>query len=396
MLRKVTISNFYSIKDRQEMNLVIDKNAPDHPERFARPIFDKGDRIPKVVTLFGPNASGKTTVLKALAFLKWFVESSFDSGVDENPPFLPFWGKDAFESTTELSVEFDGQKFNEESRCIYRYELAFRNLANKRSIVHFERLAYAPQGKFRRIFERNGEILKFGDDFQIRKNDPRSKTVRPNASLISTFAKFAHPFSLWILEGVRRLQTNVIFSSKIAFSEKQAIQYYSDNPKVLEQLNDYIVIMDLGIKQVEIKPRGNELDALFHHSGLEGPLSLGLESQGTRNFFALYPYLNYVLKSGGIAFLDEFDNDIHPLIIPEILRWFYESKINKYDAQLFISCHNATLLENLVKEEIYFTEKNNKGETEVYGLRDVQNVRRDTNIYKKYLGGAFGAVPHLG
>ena len=88
--------------------------------------------------------------------------------------------------------------------------------------------------------------------------------------------------------------------------------------------------------------------------------------------------------------------DIHPLIIPEILRWFYDPKINKYNAQLIISCHNATLLETLIKEEVYFTEKNNKGETEIYGLKDITDVRRDTNIYKKYLGGAFGAVPHIG
>ena len=121
-----------------------------------------------------------------------------------------------------------------------------------------------------------------------------------------------------------------------------------------------------------------------------------MESQGTRNFFALFPYLNHVLNAGGVAILDEFDTDIHPLIIPEILRWFYDSKINKHNAQLIISCHSATLLETLAKEEIYFTEKNNKGETEIYGLKDIQDVRRDTNIYKKYLGGAFGAVPHIG
>jgi hypothetical protein len=396
MIRKVAISNFYSIKNRQEINLVLGKNAPNLPDRFASP-FLKGsdDRIPKVIALFGPNASGKTTALRGMAFLKWFVESSFDTPVAGNIPFISFLGNEEINSVTELSVELYGQIFNEELPCIYRYELAFKNYTTKPSIVTFEKLSSATNGKFRRIFERNGEKLKFGHDFQIRKTDPRSGTVRPNASLISTFAKFGHPFSLWVLEGVRKLHTN-IFISKVVIDIKQIIQHYSDYPTILERLNDYIQIMDLGIKQVEIRPVKTGIDAFFIHTGLRCPLALEMESQGTYNFFAMFPYLHYVLESGGVAILDEFDTDIHPLIIPEILRWFYDPKINKYNAQLIISCHNATLLETLAKEEIYFTEKNNKGETEIYGLKDIQDVRRDTNIYKKYLGGAFGAVPHIG
>ena len=395
MIRKVVVSNFYSIKNRQEINLVLGKNAPNLPGKFANPISQSDDRVPKVVAFFGPNASGKTTALRAMAFLKWFVEFSFDMSDTDAIPFVPFLGKNGAESTTELSVELYGQTFNKDSSCIYRYEVTFKNQTSKPSIVAYEKLASSSRGRFRNIFERKGEELKFGKDFQIRKNDPRSGTVRPNASLISTFAKFGHPFSSWILEGVRRLHTNVIIS-KIPFSESNAIQYYYKNPQILEQLNDYIRIMDLGIRQVQILPKGNELNALFAHTGLKTPLLLGMESQGTRNFFALFPYLNHVLNAGGVAILDEFDTDIHPLIIPEILRWFYDSKINKLNAQLIISCHNATLLETLAKEEVYFTEKNNKGETEIYGLKDIEDVRRDTNIYKKYLGGAFGAVPHIG
>ena len=53
-------------------------------------------------------------------------------------------------------------------------------------------------------------------------------------------------------------------------------------------------------------------------------------------------------------------------------------------------------MEYLKKEEIYFTEKNSKGETEVYALRDIDDVRRDDNYYAKYLNGIYGAVPRIG
>ena len=38
------------------------------------------------------------------------------------------------------------------------------------------------------------------------------------------------------------------------------IQFYYKNPQILEQLNDYIRVMDLGIQQVQILPKGNESD----------------------------------------------------------------------------------------------------------------------------------------
>ena len=87
--------------------------------------------------LFGPNASGKTTVLRAIAFLKWFVEFSFDISDTDAIPFVPFLGKNSAESTTELSVELYGQTFKKESLCIYRYEVTFKNCAGQPSIVSF-------------------------------------------------------------------------------------------------------------------------------------------------------------------------------------------------------------------------------------------------------------------
>ena len=55
--------------------------------------------------------------------------------------------------------------------------------------------------------------------------------------------------------------------------------------------------------------------------------------------------------------LDEMDASIHPIVLPEILRWFHDPKRNPANAQLWITCHNASLLDTLVKEEVLFTEK---------------------------------------
>ena len=94
--------------------------------------------------------------------------------------------------------------------------------------------------------------------------------------------------------------------------------------------------------------------------------------------------------------LDELDAAIHPMILPEIVRWFHDPVRNPHNAQLWTTCHNVSLLEDLTKEEVFFCEKDPAGRTRVYGLRDIQDVRRTDNLYRKYLGGVFGAVPHIG
>ena len=120
------------------------------------------------------------------------------------------------------------------------------------------------------------------------------------------------------------------------------------------------------------------------------------ESHGTRQFIKLYPLILHALETGGIAVIDELDTAIHPLILPEILRWFYDPARNPNNGQLWMSCHSAPLLEELVKEEVLFCDKDSRGRTEIYSLRDIQSVRRSENYYKKYLGGAFGAIPQIG
>ena len=89
MLHRVEIANFHSIRDPQVIDLRAASNVPDERERLAPIWLGASERAPKVVALFGANASGKSNVLKALSFLTWFAKDSF-----QLPPgpgaFLPY------------------------------------------------------------------------------------------------------------------------------------------------------------------------------------------------------------------------------------------------------------------------------------------------------------------
>ena len=111
--------------------------------------------------------------------------------------------------------------------------------------------------------------------------------------------------------------------------------------------------------------------------------------------YNLFPTLYYALQRGGISVIDELDNAIHSLMVPEIVALFLDSERNPHHAQLIAVCHNPSKLQILEKEEVYFAEKAADGATSIYGLKDIKGVKRESNIYTNYLAGAFGGIPRV-
>ena len=142
--------------------------------------------------------------------------------------------------------------------------------------------------------------------------------------------------------------------------------------------------------------RAQGLQRIFKHRGLQLDMPWLYESHGTRAFIRIFPYIMLALDRGGIAVIDEIDQSIHPLVLPEIIRWFYDDTRNKHGAQLWMSAHSVSLLEDFLKEEVLLCEKDSMGRSSVYSMMDIQSLRRDENLYKKYMGGTYGAVPHIG
>lgn len=205
-----------------------------------------------------------------------------------------------------------------------------------------------------------------------------------------------HPIAAVLWRAATSVISNIVIE-KQEFHDDYIAQVYEDSPDFLQALNEQIERIDFGIRSMELlKGATGAARAVFHHTGLSEPLALQSESHGTRQFIKTFPLIFQALKLGGIAVVDELDISIHPLVLPEVLRWFYDPQRNPQNAQLWITVQNASLLDVLIKEEVLFCEKDFSGCTSVYGLRDVNDVRRNDNYYKKYLSGVYGALPQLG
>lgn len=400
MLYELEIENFYSIRNAQVVDLRVAANAPDLPGRFAPLWKGSGDRAPKVVAIFGPNASGKSTVLRALSFIAWFSRESFSFAPGARLPFEKFNSLEGREANTRLAVSLaglvdPGDDSDHPAQCRYHYEV---EIGANHEVVS-EAMHYWPSdtGRKVRLFGRDadGKVMAASAFGLSGFRQALEKVLRPNASVISTLAQLKHPFATSLWEAANLVISNILIERSDGV-EEQMVRFYADNPPLVDSLNREIERIDLGIRAMKLEMGPSGPVALFAHEGHDGLMPLVLESHGTRTFLRLYPFLLRALETGGIAVMDELDTAIHPLVLPEILRWFYDPKRNPHDAQLWMTCHNASLLEELAKEEVLFCAKTHSGHSEVYSLRDIQAVRRNDNYYRKYLGGSYGAVPQIG
>lgn len=408
MLYRFEVENFSSIRDHQVIDLVVAPNVSDPEDRYA-PIFPGSElRAPKVVSIYGANASGKTTLLRALGFLITFAR---DSHHRTTPGFMceGFSDLESRSRPIKLAVEFgDAMNLSKEvvdsieagSNVEYgvcRYELEIEVVDGRPERVLTEALRQKPngQGKWQRVFERDAEgKVKDSRSFSMSGFQHLLNTLRPNVSVLSSFALFQHPTSMLFVEKAQRFMFQL--GPSPASQDLPVISYLGQTPTMVEQLNRELSRIDVGVEGMRFQETSNGLVPMFKHSGLNQELPWHQESHGTQSFIKMFPLISLALAQGGICLIDELDAAIHPLILPQLVGWFHDTnERNPHDAQLWFTCHSASLLDDLTKEEVVICEKDRSGRTTAHSLMDVK-VRRDENLYRKYLSGAYGGVPQLG
>lgn len=409
MLYRLEVENFFSIRDLQVLDLSVDGKVPDPEGRYA-PIFEGADvRAPKVVALYGANASGKTTMLRALEFVVTMVRDSVARTVPGFAGIERFNDDESINRPIRFAVEMGGimnltrdvlQRAADGERVeqgTYRYELEIELKDGFAVRIASEALRQKPngQGKWQRVYERDAEgRVKDSRSFSLSGFQHLVKTLVGNHTVLSSFARFQHPTAQLLVDTARKAFFQIEPVQSLA--DREVIDYLKNEPNVVSRLQDELGRIDVGVEGMRFQQTDNGPLLLFKHAGLAAEMPWMMESHGTRAFIKMFPFIMFALDTGGIAAIDEMDTAIHPKMLPELVRWFYAaSGRNKFNAQLWLSCHSASLLEDLNKEEIVICEKDRRGRSHVFSLMDVK-VRRDENHYRKYLSGAYGGVPHFG
>ena len=70
---------------------------------------------------------------------------------------------------------------------------------------------------------------------------------------------------------------------------------------------------------------------------------------------------------------------------------------NPHGAQLIFTTHDVSLLNHLNRDEVWLTEKDSDGMTQLVALAEYggERVRKSVNLERAYMQGRFGAVPEI-
>jgi len=378
--------------------------------------------------IYGANASGKSNVIKALTDFIDFVTSSsqhiINDPINIYDPFL--LDKSSVKNPTEFELEFVIDKVR------YIYSVS----CNAERIID-EQLSYYPKGQTVLIFKReNTTDFKYGTvlkgekrsiEYRMLQNQLYlSKAANENLDMLidvySWFSDITNSLSAMSSLGEYLNMSTIIGS---ALKEK--------DDKFFKKLENIIKAFDIGIDSLVIKEntRGKNLLSMIPeeatefysstfmaeeipdldfelfaiHKGYskdsEKPVfkefPIEKESGGTKNLLTIAFNLLDHFKKGSVMIIDEFERSLHPHIVTKLVQLFQDHELNVNHAQLIFSTHAINLLDNELfrRDQVWFTEKDENGVTDLYALSQVEGVRKDTPYDKWYLSGRFGATPVL-
>jgi AAA15 family ATPase/GTPase len=130
----------------------------------------------------------------------------------------------------------------------------------------------------------------------------------------------------------------------------------------------------------------------------EVAFDIGEESDGTQRVVDLLPAFHDLANASEefVVFVDEIDRSLHSRLTRALIEGYLSCRPENARSQLLFTTHDATLLDQALfrRDEVWFIEKNEKGESELSSLGDYK-LRGDKRLMKDYLLGRFGGVPRV-
>ena len=368
--------NFISFKEGFSISLRLGAGCPQH--------ISQGKEHANLLAIKGANASGKTTVLKAISFLCHFTTSSFNYKPDDAIPVDSYFNN---KKDTEFYAIFeqDGKE--------YQYNLTLNVNEVVKEVLSINN---------KDIVVREKDVLEIlSNEF----NELKVIKLRNNASFISianqydlscmkiVYSFFSKAFSNVVYDGLRNEMIDYRLVSK----------HYSENEELLEFTKNILQKADTGIENIVIIEQENdETREVTHYpvftyiiDGEEIPLIYDHQSSGVK---ALYKYLaayKTALDEGGLLILDELDINLHPDLLEAIIKLFDDTSYNKHNAQLIFTTHNEKIMDKLKKYRLVFVNKEDN-ESYLYRLDETGEViRNDRSLMPLYNSGSLGGKPKL-
>lgn len=428
MLVEFSVKNFLSFKERTTFSMVAssDKSLPGNVIYNAQ---GTGLNLLKTAAIYGANASGKSNFIAAMDF---FIKIMFDSNLaqitplGEEIPTSPFYFDDSCSmapSEFEMVFLVNG----------VRYQCGIT--LNKSQILE-EWLYSYPKGKRRTLFHIHrvdgGVDSYFGPSWKGHSKVIMD-LVKPTSSFLSVASGFQNDTALSLGQ---YFLSSLSMDPGMNLNKVSSVILYLLNDDYRASAEKFIRLADSGIqglyldeddvntirmmmsKIVEnMKPGGydkqqlgdlsnvlKDIDIYSLRRGFDGGgnektirFKFSNESDGTKKLLILFCASLPAFHNMKPLTVDELDAQMHPHLAKYFIELFQGKEGKTEEGQLIFTTHAPHLLDQsfIRRDQVWFTEKNKEGATEMYSLWDFKNIRKDENIRNGYLAGKYGGVPFL-
>jgi hypothetical protein len=373
--------------------------------------------------IYGANSSGKSNLIKALGRMREVVLTSVRLNDGDELDYTPFL----------LSIETENQPtffeivfWQDSTRYRYGFEYDLKQIVNEWLFAGKSKTKEKPL--FIRTVEGIGVDAKFeeGEGHESKTNDNRlfvSLVAQLGGDVSKKIIKFFNEYN--VLSGLehndykgfttRMLHKNLngcddslqLYKKlKLGFQDIKAVESDFNPLDIPENMPDQLrtrLIKELtGKRSIALKTVHNKFDKNGEIVDVVLLDKAKNESEGTNKIIDLSGPIFDTLKLGKALIVDELDAKLHPLITMSIVELFNSPASNPNNAQLIFATHDTNLLgeELFRRDQIWFTEKDEQEQTDLYSLYDFNlpdgsKVRNDSNLEKNYIRGRYGAIPFI-
>lgn len=396
VILKIEVENFFSIRDRVRLDFRAANINTVLARSLSHNVIDwHGTPVLKSIGLFGPNASGKSNILKAINFCCRLILDSHLNNEGAVFNFEPFKFEACSEKPSGFLIDFVCDDVE------YEYSFAL----TKTHIIS-EALYHYPFGRRAKVFVRDSDgKYSFGSGAISKPSD-----VVLNTSDKNLFLSRASSMNREIAQKLYRYFMTQFLLGLVNVNDVMVLDSFNVYKKVilkaLEVCDTDITDIEVRKEQVSVpmvvQGQGDVsfklVDVLkfktFHRNKKDVMFDLDLEeSNGTRKLFQILLRLLDVVKNKKGIIMDEFDMGLHTRLADFVLDLIHASD----RSQLLFSSHNTNLIDikRLRRDQIVFVNKSNDGATEVYSLYDYKDFRENMDAEKGYIQGRFDAVPFV-
>ncbi|MCR4662186.1 MAG: ATP-binding protein [Clostridia bacterium] len=430
MLVNFRFKNCRSFFSENELNMQAVKDSEfSELNTFKTPdsVMPKGDdELIKSAIIFGANASGKSNVIKAISYMKNVIlYSASQMPIVQNNEYFSFF-KNANKEESLYEVEFI------QNNIYYRYGFTICEGKIKREWLdkRVERI----KNIFKRE-ENNIEIvgldkqatklinigqyslfLSVGNNFNIDIKDSLTDVLTWFSHLYIVFENQANSLDIYTLENGKYLNQalDILKQADIGITKMEVkkdkianMNDFNDVMKLNAQMQINPTFASGQIKQEESNLFNIDMKTSFNvydekknntvgHKVIELFKDVGFHSEGTIRLLCYLGWILVALDKGYVIFIDEIDSKLHFLVADYLQRIFNSINKNPNNAQLICTAHNTLLMdEDLRRDQIYFTTKDEYGESKLFPLTDFKNVRKSDLFSKKYLAGFYSKLPDM-